>query len=76
MSNGTDWITTRITEAKDATEAESDQHLLTKTVLIRMDELLKGQLSERQLSETELRAIAKELLAGMIPPRPLVEPTQ
>ena len=70
MLNGNDWIITKITDAK------KDHDLLTSFVLTRMDDLLRRQLSHRPLSNTELTAVAKQLITGMIPPSPETEATQ
>jgi hypothetical protein len=61
MPNDVQWTTARIAEArkrhKSVTEAVSD----------RIAQLLAGQLSEQQLSPTELGKVASGLLADMIP---------
>lgn len=70
MLNGNDWITPRITQAKKG------QHLLTSSVLTHMDDLYRRQLMHRLLSKTELRTVAKQLIAGMIPPSQETEAKQ
>ena len=64
MSATDDWITSRITQAK------AGQHLLTSSVVTHMDSLLRDQLTHRQLTKTELKAAANQLITSMIPPSP------
>jgi hypothetical protein len=64
MSNDDHWITTRITEAL------THHPSVTEAVTSRMGELLKGQISEQQLSQKDLNSIAAELIAGMVPAQP------
>ncbi len=64
MSTTTDWITSRITQAK------AGRHLLTSSVVARMDTLLRDQLARRPLTKAELTAVAKHLIMVMIPPSP------
>ncbi len=61
MPNNDQWITSRITEARN------DHRLVTESVAARMEELLNGQIREGLLSRTELRDIAKDLVARMAP---------
>jgi len=63
MSDG-DWITQRIAAAK------ADRPLVTQAVLARIEELLRGRLSEGEVSRGDLTTIAKDLLAKMasVPP--------
>ncbi len=63
MSDG-DWITQRIAAAK------ADRPLVTQPVLARIEELLRGQLSEGEVSKGDLTTVAKDLLAKMasVPP--------
>ncbi len=70
MSNDVRWITARITEARKSHAS------VTEAVSSRMEELLNGQLSERQLPSTELTIIAKALLADMVPAAPKAEAKQ
>lgn len=64
MPTDQDWVTTRIREARN-------QHpLVTERASARIVELLKGQLSEQQLSPKELGALASALMADMAPPHP------
>jgi len=58
------WVTTRITEAR------TRYPLVTEGVSSRMEELLKGQLSEQQLSKRDLMSVAKALIADMMPAPP------
>ena len=64
MSTDDDWITTRITEARTL------HPLVTEAVSSRIAELLKGQLSEQQLSHVDLTSVAKALIANMVPAPP------
>lgn len=64
MSNDDNWITNRSIEARDRSL------LVTEAVSARIDQLLKGQLSERQLPSTELARVAKALIADMVPTPP------
>jgi hypothetical protein len=58
------WITTRITEARK-------QHpTVTDAVSSRIEGLLNGQLSERQLPQAELKSIATTLIEDMVPVPP------
>lgn len=58
------WITTRITRAR------TDLPSVTEAVSSQMAELLRGQLSEQQLSHVELANVAKALIASMVPAPP------
>ena len=64
MSDG-DWITQRIAAAK------ADRPLVTQAVLARIEELLRGQLSEGEVSRGDLTTVAKDLLEKMasVPPK-------
>jgi hypothetical protein len=61
MSNDDHWITTRITKARER------HPLVTDAASARIDQLLTGQLSERQLPATELTSVAIALIADMVP---------
>ena len=60
MSNDTEWITGRINEAKKLNMS------VFPAAPTRLEELLKGQLSERQLTHKELNNVADELIGGMV----------
>ncbi len=60
MSNGAHWITARIAEARRRRASVTD------AVAVRIEGLLNGQLSERQLSSTELTSVARKLIADMV----------
>lgn len=63
MSDG-DWIKKRIEKA-------AGRHLLvTESVSSQLDQLLRGQLAERQLPRADLQSVAKDLLARMVPETP------
>ena len=66
MSTANDWITNRVTQAKD------DKPRLTRSVVTRMDNLLRDRLT-RSLTQTELTTIAKQIIKDMIPPSPGTE---
>ena len=64
MSTDDHWITTRIAEARTGHPSVSD------AVSSRMAKLLKGQLSEQQLSQKDLTSVATALIADMVPAPP------
>ena len=70
MSNDDHWTTTRITEARKR------HPLVTETVSARIEQLLKGQLSERQIPPTELKSVATGLIGDMDPSPPKPEAKQ
>ena len=63
-----DWITLLITKAK------ADLPLVTPPVVQKLEDLLKGPLSERELPKGELTSIAKELIRGIGPVQKEAEP--
>ena len=70
MTNDNDWVTTRIAEAS------KHDPLVTGAVLDRIDQLLKGPLSERQLPSAQLKSVAGMLIDDMVPVPPKPEATQ
>ena len=64
MSTDDSWITTRITEAR------KHHSEVTDAASARIEELLNGQLSERQLPQAELKTVAAALIADMAPVPP------
>jgi len=56
-----DWIKRRIVEAN------GDPPLVAPQVVSRVEGLLNGQLSERELSRGDITKVARELLAAMSP---------
>ena len=61
MSIDDDWIAVRVTEA-------TNKHTtVTPAAAIQVRGLLKGALSERQLTATELKELAVVLLAQLVP---------
>jgi hypothetical protein len=60
MSNDVDWIPARIAEARKLHAP------VTEAVSTRLEKLLNGQLSERQLRPKELTDLAKTLIADMV----------
>jgi hypothetical protein len=67
MSNDDSWIAARIREARERSP------LVTEVVSARMGDLLKGQISERQLSSGELATVAVQLLSDMVSVAPSAE---
>ena len=61
MSSDDHWASTLITEARKR------HPLVTQAVSARIDQLLQGQLSERQLSSKEVESVAVALVADMVP---------
>jgi hypothetical protein len=62
MADGDHLIKARVTEHQKRHDT------LDEVVARRMEELLKGQLSERQLSPKELKNMADELIADIAAP--------
>lgn len=60
MSNDTEWITVRINEAKKLNMS------VIPAVPTKLEELLKGILSERQLTPKELISVADELIGVVV----------
>lgn len=58
------------------TEARRSHSLVTEAVSARMEELLKGELSERQLPPLELTKVARALIEDMVPAPPKAEAKQ
>lgn len=67
MSTDLDWITSMIAEARKTGIAVPDP------LWTQLAGLVKGTLSERQLSSGELTTIARALIATMSPAPPIVE---
>ena len=59
MSSNDLWITTRITEARENNPS------VTNAASARIEELLSSQLSERQLTQAELKSTAATLIVDM-----------
>lgn len=64
MSADNLWITTRVIEAGNHHPSVTD------AASARIEELLNGQLSERQLPQAELKSVAAALIADMVPVPP------
>lgn len=64
------WITARITDNRKRHPS------VTEAVSTRLQELLKGQLSERQLTQVELGNVAIALIEGMAAASPKAEVKQ
>lgn len=58
----TDWLVVVVAEAR------KNHALVTDAASARIQELVNGQLSERQFSAGELRSTAKELIAKLVAP--------
>ncbi|MDH4185986.1 MAG: hypothetical protein OEV08_03225 [Nitrospira sp.] len=67
MASDPSWVSTRINEAHKANPS------VAESVLKNVEELLKAQMSERQLSSKELAEIAKTLIAANIAAPPEAE---
>jgi hypothetical protein len=64
------WITSRITETLKRYPS------VTEAVSVRMQELLKGQLSESLLTQRDLRSVANALMEDMDVASPKAEAKQ
>ncbi len=64
MPNEESWIAGRTADARKRNP------LVPEAVSAGMQELLKGQLSERQLTQVELRSIAEALIKDLVPASP------
>ena len=67
MPNDVHWITARIAEARKRHAS------VTEAVSARIEKLLNGQLSERQVPSAKLTSIATALIADMVPTQPKAE---
>lgn len=54
---------------KRTAEAKANHLTITDAVSTRMEKLLAGQLSDRRLTASELKAVSMELLRAMVPLR-------
>lgn len=70
MSLDTRWVTTLMAEAQNRNPD------VNTAVWDRLEELLIGELSDRQLSSGELKNIASELIADMVRSKPMEEGKQ
>ena len=70
MSTDDPWITARINVARKR------HSLVTEAVGARLQELLKDQLSGSQLTQVELRNVAKALIEYMAPVSPMAKAKQ
>lgn len=61
MAEGMDWI------EQCTSEAQKLHPLVTEVVTDQMVELLNDRLCERPLHSSDLNAIGKDLIAGMVP---------
>jgi len=67
MATDDQWIATIVGKAREIHAS------VTEAVSARIDQLLKRSLSERQLPPTELKGVAKALIADMVPVPPKTE---
>lgn len=70
MVNEFSWITALITEAVKL------HPTVTEAASARIEVLLNGQFSERQVPRTQLTKAATELIADMVPAPPKIEAKQ
>ena len=70
MSNDLSWITARITEAVKL------HATVTEAASVRIEALLNGEFSERQVTSTQLTGVARALIADMVPAPPKAEARQ
>ena len=56
--------------------ARKDNSLVAEAVFARLEILLEGQLSERDLTPTNLKAVATQLIGDTVPKPPEPEETQ
>lgn len=66
-SKDADWITTRVSAALASNTS------VTKAASVRVEALLRSQLSERQLTSKELAGLATSLITDMTPTPPTSE---
>ena len=70
-SNGGDqWVPVLLSEARNSNPSIPDG------VWASMELLLKGQMSERELTQANLKAVATQLIGEMVPTSPQPEETQ
>ena len=63
------WVSNLIDKARDSNP------LVNEDVLKSIEQLLKGQISERNLTQTNLKSVATQLLLDMVPKQPDPEGT-
>ena len=68
-ANVDQWVSNLIDKARDS------HPLVNEDVLKRIEQLLKGQISERNLTQTNLKSVATQLLLDMVPKQPDPEGT-
>ena len=61
IDNSDQWVSDLITEAREYNPTVSDG------VFTRLGTLLKGRISEKNLTPTELKTVATQLIGDMIP---------
>ena len=66
---GDHWVSVLINEVRISNPSATDG------VLAQLELLLNGQISERELTQMDLKTIAKQLIADMIPKPPEPEET-
>ena len=62
--NADQWVSHLIDNARNSNP------LVREDLLNRMDQLLKGQISDRLLTQTNLKSVATQLLLDMTPEQP------
>lgn len=62
-----EWVTVQVAEAR---KSHTD---VTQAVVVRIEELLSGQFTERQLTPAELKDISIKLIAEMVSNAPEVD---
>ena len=64
------WVTVQVAEAR-----KSHTHV-TQAVVVRIEELLSGQFTERQLTSADLKDISMRLIEEMVPNAPELDGKQ
>ena len=68
--SGDQWISSLLKAARE------DNPLVAEEVFARLEILLEGQLSEQDLTPTNLKAVATQLIGDTVPKPPEPEETQ
>lgn len=67
MSKEVDWIKVVVEETRNTHESVTD------AAVLRIEELLERQLTQRQIPTAELRSLATTLISDMVPQQPKIE---
>ena len=70
MDSGVHWVSSILKAAR------KDNPLVADRVFARLENLLEGQLSERDLSPANLKAVANQLIGDTVPTLPETEETR